>query len=157
MPSCRGLDVDISWYRMHPGNKKLKPICSSASPRPHNRYVKPTWQQEPPIQMGKSSTFGSPTPKHQSRARYAGKVKRLLLEQGAAKDKLQVEFATGTLWYQGRRIASAIAHLPRKDNRCRGSLGWIDAEAVGNFTKKSKGNIVVGTLCWSPCCSSDIA
>ena len=84
----------------------------------------------------------SQTPERRKRARYAGKVKRLMLEQGAQKDNLQVEFATGTLWYQGRRIASATAPPPQGQTVTKSALGWLDAEAVGNFTKKSKDSIV---------------
>ena len=80
----------------------------------------------------------SQTPERRRRARYAGKVKRLMLEQGANKDNLQVEFATGTLWYQGRRIASATTPPPPGNDTARNAIGWIDAGAIGDFTKKSK-------------------
>ena len=61
-----------------------------------------------------------------------------MLEQGANKDNLQVEFATGTLWYQGRRIASATTPPPQGSNTAKNAIGWIDAGAIGDFTKKSK-------------------
>ena len=80
----------------------------------------------------------SQTPERRKRARFAGKVKRLLLEQGADKGNLQVEFATGTLWYQGRRVASARAPPPQGQPTSRSTLGWLDTEAVANFTRKTK-------------------
>ena len=61
-----------------------------------------------------------------------------MLEQGGEKDNLQVEFATGTVWYQGRRIASATAPAPQGNDTTKCALGWIDAAAVGGFTRKSK-------------------
>ena len=84
----------------------------------------------------------SQTPERRRRARYAGKVIRLVLEQGGNKDSLQVEFATGTLWYQGRRIASATAPSPQGQNTSKCALGWLDAEAVSGFTHKTKENIL---------------
>ena len=84
----------------------------------------------------------SQTPERRRRARYAGKVKRLMLEQGGNKDNLQVEFATGTLWYQGRRIASATAPPPQGNNATKCALGWVDAEAISGFTRKSKETIL---------------
>ena len=80
----------------------------------------------------------SQTPERRKRARYAGKVKRLLLEQGAEKQELQVEFATGTVWYRGRRVASATAPAPQGQATTKSALGWLDSEAVANYTKKSK-------------------
>ena len=80
----------------------------------------------------------SQTPERRKRARYAGKVKRLLLEQGAVKEELQVEFATGTVWYRGRRIASATAPAPQGQATTKSALGWLDSDAVANYTKKSK-------------------
>ena len=61
-----------------------------------------------------------------------------MLEQGANKDSLQVEFATGTLWCQGRRIASATAPPPQGNDTTKNAMGWIDPGAIGGFTKKSK-------------------
>ena len=84
----------------------------------------------------------SQTPERRRRARYAGKVKRLVLEQGGNKDNLQVECATGTLWYQGRRIASATAPSPQGHNTSKCALGWIDAEAISGFTHKSKETVL---------------
>ena len=84
----------------------------------------------------------SQTPERRKRARYAGKVKRLLLEQGAEKEDLQVEFATGTLWYKGRRIASATAPAPQGQPITKSALGWLDSEAVASYTNKSKDAIV---------------
>ena len=84
----------------------------------------------------------SQTPERRKRARYAGKVKRLLLEQGAEKEDLQVEFATGALWYKGRRIASATAPAPQGQSITKSALGWLDSEAVASYTNKSKDAIV---------------
>ena len=84
----------------------------------------------------------SQTPERRKRARYAGKVKRLLLEQGAEKESLQVEFATGTLWYKGRRIASATAPAPQGQSITKSALGWLDSEAVASYTKKSRDAII---------------
>ena len=80
----------------------------------------------------------SQTPERRKRARYAGKVKRLLLEQVAEKDALRVEFATGAIWYQGRRVASATAPPPQGQPITKSVLGWMDADAVANYTHKSK-------------------
>ena len=80
----------------------------------------------------------SQTPERRKRARYAGKVKRLLLEQGAEKGDIQVEFATGTLWCRGRRVASATAPPPHGQTTSKSPLGWLDPEAVATFTGKTK-------------------
>ena len=84
----------------------------------------------------------SQTPERRRRARYAGKVKRLVLEQGGDKSNPQVEFATGTLWYQGRRIASATAPPPQGNNTTKCALGWVDAAAISGFTRKNKETIL---------------
>ena len=83
----------------------------------------------------------SQTPERRRRARYAGKVKRLLLEQGASKNYLQIEFATGTAWYQGRKITSSTSPPPVGAQVERNPMGWLDTEAVGAQTMKSKGAI----------------
>ena len=108
---------------------------SSAS-QSNNGRGQPRWPSQ--ARLGRLTQ----TPEGRRRARYAGKVKRLTLEQGAVKDNLQVEYATGTLWYQTRRIASATAPPPQGQPAARCPLGWLDAEAVGNFTKKNKDTIV---------------
>ena len=97
--------------------------------------MKPTGQ---PIYLWLSF---SQTPERRRRARYAGKIKRLLLEQGASKNHLQVEFATGTARYQGRKIASSAAPPPIGQAVERSPLGWLEAEAVGGQTMKSKETI----------------
>ena len=83
----------------------------------------------------------SQTPERRRRARFAGKVKRLMLEQGASQNLLQVEFATGTAWYQGRKVASATTAPPAGQEVERSSMGWLDAEAVGHHTHKTKSSI----------------
>ena len=84
----------------------------------------------------------SQTPERRRRIRYAGKVKCLMLENGGTKEGLQVEFATGKVWYQGRRVASATAPAPQGNNTSKCALGWFDAEAVSGLVHKSKESIL---------------
>ncbi|CAE7305788.1 unnamed protein product [Symbiodinium sp. CCMP2592] len=54
----------------------------------------------------------SESPERRKRARFAGKIKRLILEMQGDKNKLDVEFGTGNVWYSSIKIASATTPPP---------------------------------------------
>ena len=61
------------------------------------------------------------------KAKFAAKVKRLLLEAAETLSKqvqVQVEYRAGTVWAAGKRVASATA--PKAAQAEIGDFGWID-------------------------------
>ena len=66
----------------------------------------------------------SPPPKRK-RAVLAGKCKRLLLEQGAARNEVETEFGTGTVWHRGHKVCSATT-APTVGDTTQALTGWID-------------------------------
>ena len=70
----------------------------------------------------------SQPPERRRRARLAAKVKRCILELGGRHDNLEVEFATGTVWYGGARISSAVS--PAKEGADKVGPGWVDVNEM---------------------------
>ena len=54
----------------------------------------------------------SESPERRRRAQFAGKIKRLILEENGNRQQLQVEFGTGNVWYSPVRVASAVLTAP---------------------------------------------
>ncbi|CAE7750768.1 unnamed protein product [Symbiodinium necroappetens] len=65
----------------------------------------------------------SESPERRRRAQFAGKVKRLVLEEAGDKSLLEVEFGTGNVWYGRVRIASAVLTAPEEADKA--GVGWI--------------------------------
>ncbi|OLP90095.1 Retrovirus-related Pol polyprotein from type-1 retrotransposable element R2 [Symbiodinium microadriaticum] len=65
----------------------------------------------------------SESPERRRRAQFAGKVKRLVLEESGDKSQLEVEFGTGNVWYGRVRVASAVLTAP--DEADKAGVGWI--------------------------------
>ena len=65
----------------------------------------------------------SESPERRRRAQFAGKVKRLILEESGDRSKLKVEFGTGNVWYSKVRIASAVLMAP--DEADKAGVGWL--------------------------------
>ena len=151
---CAGLQLDVDMEKSFvPGVRRgylvvpYMPRTNESEGNMHNRLTSAIQKvRQAHRATGAVNPDGQPkylwlayshTPERRKRARYAGKVKRLMLEQGAQKDSLQVEFATGTLWYQGRRIASASAttrtdsHQVRPRMAGRRSSGQLHQEEQG--------------------------
>ena len=73
----------------------------------------------------------SQPPEQRRKSRFAGKVKRLVLEAAetlAKTIKVQAEYRAGTVWVEGKRVASATA--PKMGATLDGSHGWIDAAQI---------------------------
>ena len=47
----------------------------------------------------------STSPGRRKRAMLAGKIKQAVIEAGGAKEQLEVEFATASVWYRGKKVA----------------------------------------------------
>ena len=65
----------------------------------------------------------SETPERRKRAQFAGKVKRLVLEEGGERRLLEVEFGTGNIWYARTRVASAVQTAPEDADKA--GAGWL--------------------------------
>ncbi|CAE6973508.1 ZRANB3 [Symbiodinium natans] len=70
----------------------------------------------------------SQPPERRRRARLAAKVKRCILELGGSHNDSEVEFATGTVWYGGARISSAVS--PAKEGADKIGPGWVDVNEM---------------------------
>ena len=67
--------------------------------------------------------FSTP-PDRRKRAILAGKIKRAVLEAGGRKDQLEVEFATASVWFRGRKVAGG-GTAPH-DQVAQVGCGWVD-------------------------------
>ena len=74
----------------------------------------------------------SQSPERRAKAKLAGKAKRLALEHGADVKKVEAEFATGTVWLHGVKIASATATSPANEVTKAGG-GWIDLSNIATL------------------------
>ena len=81
----------------------------------------------------------SQSPERRRRAKLAGKVKRTILELGGQKDAMEVEFATGTVWYDQVKISSAAAEKPRGAESA--GAGWADVTALAKAMRKPLGDV----------------
>ncbi|CAE7737428.1 pol [Symbiodinium sp. CCMP2592] len=73
----------------------------------------------------------SESPERRKRAQFAGKVKRLVLEMDGDRQRLDVEFSTGNIWYGQVRVASAVSTAP--SGATSAATGWIH---LGNLARQ---------------------
>ena len=65
----------------------------------------------------------SESPERRRRAQFAGKIKRLILEENGDRRELEVEFGTGNVWYSQVRVASAVLSPPTDADKV--GVGWV--------------------------------
>ena len=70
-------------------------------------------------------------PDRRKRAILAVKIKRAVLEAGGRKDQLEVEFATASVWFQGKKVAGGgtAPHSSAMQVGC----GWVDESALAGM------------------------
>ena len=76
----------------------------------------------------------SQSPERRRRAKLAGKIKRTILELGGNPRDLEVEFATGTVWYMHQKICSATAEKPTAGETA--GAGWADIRLLAKSMGK---------------------
>ena len=76
----------------------------------------------------------SQSPERRRRAKLAGKIKRTILELGGTHADLEVEFATGTVWYRRQKVASATAEKPQGAETA--GAGWADIKLLAKAMHK---------------------
>ena len=76
----------------------------------------------------------SQSPQRRAKAKLAGKAKRLALEHGGDPRRVEAEFATGTVWLNGVKIASATASAP--PNTTTAGAGWIHLQEVARLLRE---------------------
>ena len=61
----------------------------------------------------------------------AGKIKRAVIEASGENDQLEVEFATASVWFRGKKVAGGgpAPHSTAVQVGC----GWIDESALANM------------------------
>ena len=99
------------------------------------------------IMLGKNEQGGmrklwiaiSQSPERRRRAKLAGKVKRAILELGGSTKELEVEFATGTVWYNQYKVSSATAEKPPAAESV--GAGWVDVELLARAMRKTRREI----------------
>ena len=71
------------------------------------------------------------SPDRRKRAILAGKIKRAVLEAGGRKDQLEVEFATASVWFRGKKVAGrgTAPHGSATQVGC----GWVDENALAGM------------------------
>ncbi|CAE7712118.1 unnamed protein product [Symbiodinium sp. CCMP2592] len=65
----------------------------------------------------------SQSPERRKRAQLAGKVKRLIIEEGGDVRKIDVEYGTANLWYNSVKISSGVTSAP--DGATTEKAGWV--------------------------------
>ena len=73
----------------------------------------------------------SEPPEQRRKSLFAGKVKRLVLEAAETLAKtvqVQAEYRAGTVWVEGKRVASATS--PKLATALDGGHGWIDVAQI---------------------------
>ena len=61
----------------------------------------------------------SQSPERRKRAQLAGKVKRLIIEEGGDPNHIEVEFGTANLWYNSIKLASGLPPPQKEPHRRR--------------------------------------
>ena len=77
----------------------------------------------------------SQSPERRRKARLAGKVKRAMLELGAKLGLLEVEFSTGSVWYNQQRLSSATLEMPKQAERA--GAGWVKLDKMAQALGKT--------------------
>ena len=99
------------------------------------------------VTLGKNETGGmrklwiaiSQSPERRKLAKLAGKVKRAILELGGTQRDMEVEFATGTVWYQHQKVSSATAEKPHSADTA--GVGWADVKLMAKLMRKPLGEV----------------
>ena len=65
----------------------------------------------------------SQSPERRKRAQLAGKVKRLIIEEGGDPRNIEVEYGTANLWYNSVKIASGVTSAP--EGAQAEKAGWL--------------------------------
>ena len=86
----------------------------------------------------------SQPPAKRKRAMLAGKCKRLLLEQGAARNEVETEFGTGTVWHRGHKVCSATT-APTVGDTTQALTGWIDLAGISSALGQTTDHL---TMAW---------
>ena len=74
--------------------------------------------------------FSTP-PEKRRRNILAGKLKRAILEAGGDKGALEAEFATGSIWYRGKRVSGGGSS---GHERCiTVGCGWVSASLLSEM------------------------
>ncbi|CAE6973291.1 unnamed protein product [Symbiodinium sp. CCMP2592] len=81
----------------------------------------------------------SQSPERRRKSRLAGKVKRAMLEMGAQLAKLEVEFSTGSVWYNSERLSSATLETPQQAERA--GAGWVRLDMMAKTLGKPLGEV----------------
>ena len=76
----------------------------------------------------------SQSPERRKHAKLAGKMKRAILELGGQPGATEVEFATGTVWYDRVKVSSAAAGKPKGGEAV--GAGWVDITALAKALRK---------------------
>ena len=88
----------------------------------------------------------SQSPAKRKRAQLAAKTKRLILELGGAANRLEVEYSTGTAWYNGGRVCSGTAPKQGED-AVEAGAGWIDLAKIARNLGMSEDHV---KHAWAP-------
>ena len=77
--------------------------------------------------------FSTP-PDRRKRAILAGKIKRAVLEAGGRKEQLEVEFATASVWFKGKKVAGdgTAPHESAVQVGC-GWVDWVDENTLAGM------------------------
>ena len=76
----------------------------------------------------------SQSPERRKRAQLAGKVKRLIIEEGGDPRNIEVEYGTANLWYNSVKIASGVTSAP--EGAQAEKAGWLH---LGNIARQIGG------------------
>ena len=87
----------------------------------------------------------SQSPAKRKRAQLAAKTKRLILELGGTANRLEVEYSTGTAWYNGGKICSGTAPKPG-DDATEAGAGWIDLAKIARNLGMSEDHVKAAWL-----------
>ncbi|CAE6934847.1 unnamed protein product [Symbiodinium sp. CCMP2592] len=70
----------------------------------------------------------SQSPERRKKAQLAGKVKRLIIEEGGDVRRIDVEYGTANLWYNGTKVASGVTSAP--EGASTEKAGWVHLGAL---------------------------
>ncbi|CAE7327394.1 unnamed protein product [Symbiodinium sp. CCMP2456] len=85
----------------------------------------------------------SQSPERRKRAQLAGKVKRLIIEEGGDPSRIEVEYGTANLWYNSVKLASGVTSAP--SGASVEKAGWVH---LGNLTRQIGGSEDAVTTRW---------